>query len=60
MKSIQQKRDYPISLKYVKNPNYHSMKELHLSRKNDKIAETLKCKKYMEEGTHKDTITRMN
>ena len=60
MQSIQQERNYPISLKYLKNPNYNSMKDLRNKRKNDKIAETLKCKMYIEQGKHQDTIVRMN
>ena len=54
-----ERRDYPIPLKYNKNPPTNSQSQLLLNRKKQNMVETLIFKKIIDEGLHKDPITRL-
>lgn len=53
------RRDFPLSLKYVKKPLVISQKQLLLNRKQDHREKALVCKKVVDDGTHKDEIVRL-
>lgn len=53
------RRDYPISLKYLKKPLVVSQSQLLLNRKKDHWEQSLASKKVVDEGAHKDEIVRL-
>ena len=53
------RRDFPLTLKYLKKPMVGSRSQLLLNRKQEKGETSLVSKKVMDEGPHKDDIVRL-